>query len=310
MNSWEQGRLEASRAELAELIAQSQPDEGQVEVRPGLYLNRISSPHYAVHGILEPSCCVVAEGSKEVILGGESFQYDAAHYLIATMGVPAFARIVNASPEKPYLSMRFLLDPAIVTSVILDSGIIRQHGKSSGDVKSVDVSTLGVDMLDAALRLVRASKSADEYRVLSPLIFRELVYRLLTSSQATRLNQLARFGGQDHRMVKAVKILSDQYTQPLRVETIAHQLGMSISGFHAHFKAATNMSPVQFQKQLRLQEAQRLMLSEGFDAGQAAYRVGYEDQSHFSRDYKRQYGEPPARDIARLRDIAVQGINI
>lgn len=310
MNSWEQGRLEASRAELAELIAQSQPDEGQVEVRPGLYLNRISSPHYAVHGILEPSCCVVAEGSKEVILGGESFQYDAAHYLIATMGVPAFARIVNASPEKPYLSMRFLLDPAIVTSVILDSGIIRQHGKSSGDVKSVDVSTLGVDILDAALRLVRASKSADEYRVLSPLIFRELVYRLLTSSQATRLNQLARFGGQDHRMVKAVKILSDQYTQPLRVETIAHQLGMSISGFHAHFKAATNMSPVQFQKQLRLQEAQRLMLSEGFDAGQAAYRVGYEDQSHFSRDYKRQYGEPPARDIARLRDIAVQGINI
>lgn len=310
MNSWEQGRLEASRAELAELIAQSQPDEGQVEVRPGLYLNRISSPHYAVHGILEPSCCVVAEGSKEVILGGESFQYDAAHYLIATMGVPAFARIVNASPEKPYLSMRFLLDPAIVTSVILDSGIIRQHGKSSGDVKSVDVSTLGVDMLDAALRLVRASKSTDEYRVLSPLIFRELVYRLLTSSQATRLNQLARFGGQDHRMVKAVKILSDQYTQPLRVETIAHQLGMSISGFHAHFKAATNMSPVQFQKQLRLQEAQRLMLSEGFDAGQAAYRVGYEDQSHFSRDYKRQYGEPPARDIARLRDIAVQGINI
>lgn len=310
MNSWEQGRLEACRAELVELIAQAQPDEGQVEVRPGLYLNRISSPHYAVHGILEPSCCVVAEGSKEVILGEESFQYDAAHYLIATMGVPAFARIVNATREKPYLSMRFLLDPAIVTSVILDSGIIRQKSKSSGDVKAVGVSTLGVDMLDAALRLVRASKSADEYRVISPLILRELVYRLLISSQATRLNQIARFGGQDHRMVRAVKMLSDQYTQPLRIETIAHQLGMSVSGFHAHFKAATNMSPVQFQKQLRLQEAQRLMLSEGFDAGQAAYRVGYEDQSHFSRDYKRQYGEPPARDIARLREIAAQGVNV
>ncbi|MGK3198910.1 AraC family transcriptional regulator N-terminal domain-containing protein [Enterobacter ludwigii] len=310
MNSWEQGRLEACRAELVDLIAQAQPDEGQVEVRPGLYLNRISSPHYAVHGILEPSCCVVAEGSKEVILGGESFQYDAAHYLIATMGVPAFARIVNATRDKPYLSMRFLLDPAIVTSVILDSGIIRQKSKSSGDVKAVDVSTLGVDMLDAALRLVRASKSADEYRVISPLILRELVYRLLISSQATRLNQIARFGGQDHRMVRAVKMLSDQYTQPLRIETIAHQLGMSVSGFHAHFKAATNMSPVQFQKQLRLQEAQRLMLSEGFDAGQAAYRVGYEDQSHFSRDYKRQYGEPPARDIVRLREIAAQGVNV
>lgn len=310
MKSWEQGRIEACRAELVDLIAQAQPDEGQIEVRPGLYLNRISSPHYAVHGILEPSCCVVAEGSKEVILGGESFQYDAAHYLIATMGVPAFARIVNATREKPYLSMRFILDPALVTSVILDSGIIRQKSKSSGDTKVVDVSTLGVDMLDAALRLVRASKSADEYRVISPLILRELVYRLLISSQATRLNQIARFGGQDHRMVRAVKILSDQYTQPLRIETIAHQLGMSISGFHTHFKAATNMSPVQFQKQLRLQEAQRLMLSEGFDAGKAAYRVGYEDQSHFSRDYKRQYGEPPARDIARLRKITIQEMNV
>lgn len=310
MNSWEQNRFESSRAELVALIAQAQPHEGQVEVRPGLYLNRISSPHYAVHGILEPSCCVVAEGSKEVILGGESFHYDSAHYLIATMGVPAFARIVNATQEKPYLSMRFLLDPAIVTSVILDSGMIREKSKSSGDEKAVDVSTLGVDMLDAALRLVRASESADEYRILSPLILRELVYRLLISSQATRLNQIARFGGQDHRMVRAVKLLSDQYTQPFRIEKIAHELGMSISGFHAHFKAATNMSPVQFQKKLRLQEAQRLMLSEGFDAGLAAYRVGYEDQSHFSRDYKRQYGEPPARDIARLREMAVQRMNV
>lgn len=307
MNSWEQSRLEASRAELVELIAQAQPDEGQVEVRPGLYLNRISSPHYAVHGILEPSCCVVASGSKEVILGGESFQYDAARYLIATMGVPAFARIVDATQEKPYLSMRFLLDPAIVTSVILESGMSRQTKKHSEAAKAVDVSALTADMMDAALRLVRVSKSPDEYRMMSPLILRELVYRLLTSSQATRLNQLARFGGQDHRMVRAVKMLSDYYTQPLRIETIAHQLGMSMSGFHAHFKAATNMSPVQFQKQLRLQEAQRLMLSEGFDAGQAAYQVGYEDQSHFSRDYKRKYGEPPARNIARLRNMAAQG---
>jgi len=310
MNSWEQSRLVACRAELVELITQAQPEEGQVEVRPGLYLNRISSPYYAVHGILEPSCCVVAEGSKEVILGGESFQYDAAHYLIATMGVPAFARIVSATREKPYLSMRFLLDPAIVTSVILDSGIIRQDKKSSVDAKAVNVSTLDADMLDAALRLVRASKSAEEYRVLSPLILRELVYRLLISSQATRLNQIARFGDQDHRMVKAVRILSDRYTQPLRIEIIAHQLGMSISGFHAHFKAATNMTPVQFQKQLRLQEAQRLMLSESVDAGQAAYRVGYEDQSHFSRDYKRQYGAPPARHIAQLREIIVQGMSV
>lgn len=308
MDDWSRRRLEAGRAELAERIAQAQPGDGQVEVRPGLYLNRISSPHYAVHGILEPSCCVVVKGSKKVTLGEESFVYDAAHYLIATMGVPAFARIVHASPQQPYLSMRFLLDPAMVTSVILESGIIRQKGGTASDARAVDVSALSVDMLDAALRLVRAAESAEEYRVMAPLILRELIYRLLTGAQAVRLNQLARFGGQDHRMVRAVKLLSDHYAEPLRVEMLAEQLGMSVSGFHAHFKAATNMSPVQFQKQLRLQEAQRLMLSESFDAGQAAYRVGYEDQSHFSRDYKRQYGEPPARDIARLREMAASGM--
>lgn len=309
MNDWNQQRLNAGRAELAERIAQGQPDEGQLEVRPGLFLNRISSPHHAVHGVLEPSCCIVAQGSKEVVLGDESFVYDAAHYLIATMGVPAFARIVHASADAPYLSMRFLLDPAMVTSVILESGLAHQQGEGAG-AKAVDVSALNVDMLDAALRLVRAAESAEEYRVMAPLILRELIYRLLTGTQAMRLNQLVRFGGQDHRMVRAVKLLSDHCTEPLRVETVAQQLGMSVSGFHAHFKAATNMSPVQFQKQLRLQEAQRLMLSEDYDAGQAAYHVGYEDQSHFSRDYKRQYGEPPARDIARLRETVAVGVAV
>lgn len=304
VKDWDQRRLEAGRAELAERIARAQPNDGQVEVRPGLYLNRISSPHYAVHGVLEPSCCVVAEGSKEVTLGGEAYHYDAAHYLIATMGVPAFARIVDATPERPYLSVRFILDPAVVTSVIVESGIIRQKGDGTGDVRAVDVSALSVDMLDATLRLVRAAESVEEYRVLGPLVIRELVYRLLTGAQAIRLNHLARFGGQDHRMVRAVKMLSDRFNEPLRVEAVADQLGMSASGFHAHFKAATNMSPLQFQKQLRLQEAQRLMLSEGVDAGQAAYHVGYEDQSHFSRDYKRQFGQPPTRDIARLREMA------
>lgn len=307
ITDWDQGRLQAGRAELAERIARGQPNEGQVEVRPGLFLNRISSPHHAVHGILEPSCCVVAAGSKEVVLGEEAYRYDAAHYLIATMGVPAFARIIDASPERPYLSVRFMLDSAVVTSVIVESGIVGRKSDATGDVRAVDVSALSVDMLDATLRLVRAAESAEAYRVLGPLVLRELVYRLLTGTQAVRLNHLARFGGQDHRMVRAVKMLSDHFSEPLRVKAVASALGMSESGFHAHFKEATNMSPLQFQKQLRLQEAQRLMLSEGADAGQAAFHVGYEDQSHFSRDYKRQYGQPPARDIARLRALAGAG---
>lgn len=304
MKGKDYGRLDVIRAELAERIAQALPNDGQIQIRPGLYLNRISSPHYAVHGILEPSCCVIAKGSKEVTLGGESYLYNASHYLIATMGVPAFARVVEASPEHPYLSARFLLDPAVVTSVIVESGILPQKIDRSANVGSVNVSSLNLEMLDATLRLVRAAESEEEYRMIGPLIMRELVYRLLIGDQATRLNHLARISDQDHRMVQAVRILSDQFKKSLRMEEIASQLGMSLSGFHSHFKIATNMTPLQFQKQLRLQEAQRLMLSEGADAGQAAYQVGYEDQSHFSRDYKRQYGEPPSRDIARLRELA------
>lgn len=310
MSDWDRRRLEANREELAERIARAQPDDGQLEVRPGLFVNRISTQHHAVHGILEPSCCIVAEGSKEVTLGSESFVYDASHYLIATMGVPAVARIVHATPARPYLSVRFLLDPATVTSVILESDLVLHGREPAGVSKAVDVSAVSADMLDAALRLVRAAESAKEYRVMAPLILRELVYRLVTGTQAARLNQLARFGGQDHRMVRAVKLLSDHYAEPLRVEALARRVGMSVSGFHAHFKAATNMSPLQFQKQLRLQEAKRLMLSEDFDAGAAAFRVGYEDQSHFSRDYKRQYGEPPARDIRRLREMAGVGAGV
>jgi AraC-like DNA-binding protein len=159
-------------------------------------------------------------------------------------------------------------------------------------------------LLDATLRLVRLAESLDEYRVLGPLIQREIVFRLLRGAQASRLHHLARFGGHDHRMVRAVKRMKDDFAKPLRIEDIAQFVGMSISGFHAHFKVVTNMSPLQFQKHLRLQEARRLMLSENLDAGEAGYRVGYEDQSYFSRDYKRHFGEPPARDIERLRELA------
>lgn len=298
-------RMESDREELSERIARSRPRDGSAEVRPGLFFNRISSPDYAVHGVLEPSCCVVAEGSKEVSLGGEEFRYDAAHYLIATMGVPAVAKIVEATPQRPYLSVRFVLDPAVVTSVMVESGMVQPQGNGGGgEVRAVDVSALDAGLLDATLRLVRLAESADEYRMLGPLVMRELVYRLLTGAQAARLRHLARFGGHDHRMVRAVKTLTDNFSKPLRVEDVAHEVGMSVSGFHAHFKSVTNMSPLQFQKHLRLQEARRLMLSENLDAGEAGFRVGYEDQSYFSRDYKRHFGEPPGRDVERLRELA------
>lgn len=296
-------RMDADREELAARIAAAQPREGRVDVQPGLVFNRLSSPSEPVHGVTEPSFCVIAQGSKVVLLGDDRFRYDPAHYLITTMGLPAVSQVIEASPRQPYLSLRLTLDPAIITSVMVESaaGVPSRGGNTD---KAVDVSPLDANLLDATLRLARLTDSPAEYRALAPLVIREIVYRLLTGAQGNRLRHLATLGGHTHRMARAVDRLRNDFDKPLRIEAIARDLGMSPSGFHAHFKAVTAMSPLQFQKQLRLQEARRLMLSENLDAAQAGYRVGYDDASHFSREYKRHFGDPPMRDVERLRELA------
>lgn len=292
----------ANLAELAERIGRATPEDGFVEVQPGVHCYRKSQPGERVHSVCEPSFCVMAQGSKVILLGDETYRYDPAHYLITTMELPVTGEVVEASPERPYLGFRLTLDPAIVTSVMIESGFVEPRG--DGSVKALDVSALDAELLDATLRLVRLVEKPHEYRVLAPLVIREMAYRLLVGAQGNRLRHLATFGGKAHRMVRAVEVIRQNFDKPLKIEDIARELFMSVSGFHAHFKAVTAMSPLQFQKQLRLQEARRLMLSENFDAAQAGYRVGYDDASHFNRDYKRQFGEPPMRDVERLRELA------
>jgi AraC-like DNA-binding protein len=299
-------RMHADQEELADRIARMLPHDGTAEPQPGLTLARLAAPPAApIHAVLEPSFCVIAQGAKEVLLGDERFRYDPAHYLITTMGLPAVVRVVEASRERPYLSLRLTLDPALVTSVMVESAAaLHPRGGDGSGVTAVDVSALGPDLLDATLRLVRLADRPDEYRPLAPLVLREIVYRLLRGEQGGRMRQLATLGGQVHRIARAVDKLRQNFAKPLRIEDVARELGMSVSGFHAHFKAVTAMSPLQFQKHLRLQEARRLMLNENLDAGEAGYRVGYDDQSHFSRDYKRHFGDPPMRDVERLRELA------
>ncbi|PYN52234.1 MAG: AraC family transcriptional regulator CmrA [Candidatus Rokuibacteriota bacterium] len=295
-------RMRADQEELAERIARATPSEGTVEVQPGLHFRRCSRPTERLHSFTKPSFCVIAQGSKELVVGDDHFRYDPAHYMISTVELPMIGQIVEASPERPYLGFWLVLEPSVVTSVMVESGAV-QRGDGSG-LKSVDVSALDGNLLDATLRLVRLVDAPAEYRVLAPLVIREIVYRLLTGAQAGRLRHLATFGGHAHRMVRAVEKFRMNFNKPLRIEEVARELGMSVSGFHAHFRAVTAMSPLQFQKQLRLQEARRLMLSEDLDAAEAGYRVGYDDASHFSREYKRHFGEPPMRDVGRMRELA------
>lgn len=295
-------RMQASREELVERIAGAVREDGVAEPLVGLHLGRLSKPLEEVHGVLEPSFCVIAQGSKEVLLGESRYRYDPFHYLLATIDLPTVRRVLEASKERPYLSFRLELPPALVGSVMVESGHTSPPRRA--DVRAIDVSPLDANLLDATVRLIRLLDSPAEVRVLMPLITREIIYRLLTSAQGSRLRHLALLGGYTPDIAKAIGHLRRDFDQPLHVEELAHELGMSVSGFYHHFKAVTAMSPLQFQKQLRLQEARRLMLGEDLDATSAAYRVGYNDASHFSREYKSLFGIPPMRDVHRLREAA------
>ncbi len=297
------GDSHSVRQELADRIARALRTDGAIECQPGLHFRRYSRPGERVYAFSEPAFCVIAQGSKLILLGDDCFRYDSAHYLISTMDLPLSGEVLEASPARPYLSLRLVLQPALVTSMMVDSGQLPPP--DAGRVLAVNVSPLDANLLDATLRLVRLIDTPNDYRALGPLVIREIIFRLLTGPQASRMRHLAAFGGQAHRMVRAVARLRADFAKPLRVEDIARELRMSVSGFHAHFKAVTAMSPLQFQKSLRLQEARRLMLGENLDAAEAGYRVGYDDASHFSREYKRLFGVPPMRDVEKLRQTAL-----
>ena len=292
--------VHTSREELVELLVRAVPDDGAAEPLRGVRLIRHSASTPLGHGTSSPAFCVIAQGSKEILLGERRYRYDPAHYLITTAELPIATRITEATPERPYLGVVLTLDPALVGSVILEAGHLVPPRQSA--VSAVDVSPLGASLLDAVVRLVRLADTPTDARVLAPLITREIVYRLLTGEQGGRLRQLAVLGGVTHRIAEAVARLRKDFDRPMPVETLARELGMSVSGFHEHFRTVTAMSPLQFQKQLRLQEARRLMLGEGLDAASAGLRVGYGDASHFNREYKRLFGAPPMHDVERLRN--------
>ncbi len=297
-------RARANRDELVERIARAIPEDGRIEPLPGLRLRRASSPTELGPGVSEPDFCVIAQGSKEILLGDSLYRYDPARYLIATTALPIASRISEASKGRPYLGLVLRLDPTLVGSVLVEAGYPTLRGNT--DVRAIDVSPLDEGLLDAVVRLVRLLDSPREARFLAPLITREIVYRLLLGEQGARLRQIAALGGNTDRIAEAVERIRRDFDKPLRIDEMAQELGMSVSSFHHRFKVVTAMSPLQFQKQLRLQEARRLMLGEDVDAASAGYRVGYHDASQFNREYKRLFGEPPMRDVERLRGAATE----
>jgi AraC-like DNA-binding protein len=291
--------MQANRKELVERIARVMYEDGTKEPLQGLALFRSSKPTTPQHGVFEPAVCVIAQGSKEVLFGDSRYLFDPLHYLLVTLDLPYVSQVIEASKEQPFLSLRLSLSPTLVGSVLLEAG--HTQPPEHGDVRAIDVSLLDGNLLDAFVRLVRLLDAPTEARMLLSLITREIIYRLLMGEQGGRLHHLTISGGYTPSIARAVKLLLQDFDQPLRIEQLAHELGMSVSSLQHRFKAVTAMSPQQFQKHLRLQEARRLMLGEDLDAANAGFRVGYEDPSYFSRDYRKLFGAPPQRDIARLR---------
>ena len=273
----------------------------------GLTLYRRSADPAPAAILYEPALCVIAQGSKRVTLASREFRYDATKYLLIAADVPAMAQIVGATARMPYLGLKLLLDLGDVSDLVAQMDTARQPVATA---RALAVGKLDAALIQSVCRLVDILDSPQDAVVLSPLLRREITYRLLIGPDGQRLRQVVARAGQAHRLTRALSWLKGHYTEPLRVEALAKQAGMSASALHHQFKAFTALSPLQYQKHLRLHEARRLMLAEALDAAEASFRVGYESPSQFSREYRRLFGEPPRRDIELLRGRATAGTHL
>ncbi|MDP4098214.1 AraC family transcriptional regulator [Paenibacillus sp. P96] len=271
---------------------------------PSLYCLRssqVTEPIYRVH---EPALCIIAQGRKEVMLAEERYLYGPSDYLVVSVDLPVSGQVIEASSDVPYLCFRLDFNPGQIVELLEESEL--RSAQSGESKRGLFISQTSSSLLDAAIRLVRLLETPEDIQALAPMYIREILYRVLKGQQGDMLKQIAVEGSGAYRIKEVIERIKESYAQPLRIEELAELANMSPSSLHRHFKEVTAMSPLQYQKRIRLQEARRMLLSESADAADTAFQVGYESPSHFSRDYARMFGLPPIADMKRLRD-AVAG---
>ena len=266
---------------------------------PGLRVYRKVEPTGPARYTHQPSVCLIAQGAKEIILGNDALYYDQNHFLVTSIDLPIVAQVPRASLEHPYLGLAYRLEQKDIAQVLADGHIASPPGTQSN--RAMTVGPLTQPLVSAFVRLLDLLDEPEAIPFLAPAISREILYRLLTSEGGHHLRQIGLMGSQNAQILRAVEWLKANFAQPLQVESLAGYCQMSLSAFHHHFRRVTAMSPIQYQKWLRLQEARRLMLTSDIDVTRAAYKVGYESSSQFCREYGRLFGVAPAKDIRSLK---------
>jgi len=284
--------------ELRALIARHAASGKAGTLISGLTMKAISKPSEPIHSIDEPVFAVIAQGAKRTVLADRVFEYRAGHFLVASVELPLTSRILHASVKMPFLGLGLKLKPELIASILLetsstDRGMVEHLG--------MYVSEAPAELLDAVVRLVRLLERPADIPVLRPLIERELVWRLLNGEQGGTVRQIGLADSRLSRIRRAIRAIRDRYAEPIDIEELAQLVAMSPTSFHRHFRAATAMSPLQYQKQIRLQQARSRLMANGDDVAKVGFSVGYDSPSQFSREYARFFGSPPGRDAERLR---------
>lgn len=296
-------KIDVRLRNFADTLARLTDGKEQLDTEvPGLSIFRRGGLTELSSAVYEPSLCMVAQGAKRVILGDEEFIYDPYNYLITSVHLPTIVQVMKGSSEKPFLAIRLKLDLRQVAQMMVNSNLPAPRGQQSN--RGMATGVVSVPLLDAMQRLIELLDYKQDVPIMAPIILQEILYRLLTGDQGVRMRQIASVGSRSHQISKAIEWMQSRFAESLSVEHLAEKLGMSTSTFHQHFRSLTSLSPLQFQKQLRLHEARRLMLVDQLDAATAAFEVGYESPSQFSREYSRHFGAPPQKDVSNLRQMA------
>lgn len=287
--------------ELAKLIDRySEQDGVHPTVIPSLFLIRESIVTEPIARVNETSFCIIVQGEKEVLLAEERFRYGPAHYIVASADLPVTGQVIKASADSPYLALKLEFTPNQILEVLSDSEIL--SGKKKNAKRALYVSKVDPSLLDAAIRLARLLENPKHIPVLAPLFTKEILYWILQGPHGESLEQMAIKGSNGDRIRDVIEHIIKNYDRSFKIEELAEIANMSVASLHRHFKEVTAMSPIQFQKQLRLQEARRMLTADSTDIADIAFRVGYESQSQFSREYSRMFGCPPREDINRMRE--------